>query len=691
MISEDEILSDLQRVADKVGETPTQSQYQKHGEYSRSPFQRIFGSYNEAVRSAGFEPNQQVAPGTDPIDTDDLLADLQRVAEEVGYTPTQKQYEEYGEHSPHTLVRNFGSFNNAVEAAGYEPNRHHGMSKEEILSDIHDVVEKLDETPTAHQYDQHGEFSLGALNRRFGRYNNALEAAGYDPVALSGIPTNDLLADLQRVADDLGEAPTKDQYKTDGEYHPDTLAERFNGYNQAIKSAGYEPKNPRNILDIELLVDIQRTAARLGSPPRCKDYTRYGEYSVQTLIDRFDGFNKAVKAAGYEPVRKINVSDDELLADVQRVADGLGETPTTAQYSEHGEFHSDTLHTRFGSYNEALEAAGYEPINYPNIPDDDLLADLRDNADERGRAPTVPEYIECGTYTAKTIQERFGIWKRAYEEAGLEPPDYSHLSDEELLAELRRLADGNQAPTVHEMIENGKFSPSPYKQRFGWLQACVRAYLLPHCRVPLRKREYADFVEASISHGNPVKSIIGLLSAFTGLTTNLLAEFSIDWVERLDSERRDTLIVVPSKHLSTTDDWVLKLPTQWHHASTGSEERIPLEELLKWYQGARVSDLDRVSHSHVATIIREIEEIADIDETRNLLGSNLRPSLATHLIRQGAELWRIEMQVGFEYTNWGQNAGIEDYLVWAHQMEGVVHDEYEPEGVFLDPDGDKTT
>ena len=48
------------------------------------------------------------------------------------------------------------------------------------------------------------------------------------------------------------------------------------------------------------------------------------------------------------------ISDHELSADLQAVADDLGEVPTVRQYREHGTYTDSTLRTRFGSWSDAL-------------------------------------------------------------------------------------------------------------------------------------------------------------------------------------------------------------------------------------------------------------------------------------------------------------------------------------------------
>lgn len=60
--SDDELLEDLRRVADKVGESPTAQQYHERGKYAPSTFGHRFGSWNEAKVEAGLSPCRNGGP-----------------------------------------------------------------------------------------------------------------------------------------------------------------------------------------------------------------------------------------------------------------------------------------------------------------------------------------------------------------------------------------------------------------------------------------------------------------------------------------------------------------------------------------------------------------------------------------------------------------------------------------------------
>ena len=78
-------------------------------------------------------------------------------------------------------------------------------------------------------------------------------------------------------------------------------------------------------------------------------------------------------------LRKRNIPKGELIADLQKVASEIGQsTITAAMYAERGKHGSSTMFRRFGSWNEALSAAGLGLNNRINIPDEEFFENLAD-------------------------------------------------------------------------------------------------------------------------------------------------------------------------------------------------------------------------------------------------------------------------------------------------------------------------
>lgn len=111
------------------------------------------------------------------------------------------------------------------------------------------------------------------------------------------------------------------------------------------------------------------------------------------------------------------VSDEELLADLRRVAGILGaSTVSMPKYRELGKFDDSNLAKRFGTWNSALSQAGLTISNEVDIPDERLFENILTLWQHYGRQPRrselakPPSLISQGPY-----KRRFNSWTAALE------------------------------------------------------------------------------------------------------------------------------------------------------------------------------------------------------------------------------------------------------------------------------------
>ncbi|HET9180486.1 MAG TPA: hypothetical protein VFP59_00005 [Candidatus Angelobacter sp.] len=107
-----------------------------------------------------------------------------------------------------------------------------------------------------------------------------------------------------------------------------------------------------------VLAGIRRAAKALGRPPKRYELKRFGDVSLTAVLRHFQSLTNAIVAAGLEPrTRGRKVSDEELLADWNRVRQQLGRLPRYHEYACHGRHAANTLCTRFGNYRKAVARA----------------------------------------------------------------------------------------------------------------------------------------------------------------------------------------------------------------------------------------------------------------------------------------------------------------------------------------------
>ena len=83
----------------------------------------------------------------------------------------------------------------------------------------------------------------------------------------------------------------------------------------------------------------------------------HGPHSMNTYLQRFGSWADALEAAGLDVPDRNKITDAELIADLHRLRDELGERPTSTDVARDGEYGLTTYQRRFGSWGKAASAA----------------------------------------------------------------------------------------------------------------------------------------------------------------------------------------------------------------------------------------------------------------------------------------------------------------------------------------------
>lgn len=229
----------------------------------------------------------------------------------------------------------------------------------------------------------------------------------------------------------------------------------------------------------ELIDELHRLAGKLQQTPRVQDLRDQGRYSYTAYRNEFGSWNEALKAAGFTP-NKQDISREDLIDEIQRMVDEEGEVPTKRDLKELSKYSYDAYRNEFGSWNEAVLEAGFEP-NVNKIPREDLLEALCDLAERLERVPRVQDMIRKGRYSWSAYRNEFGSWNHALRAVGLRLNLEREIPEQKLLAEIHTLADGDEPPTSKEMRTKGEYSIHAYVRAFGsWNDAVREAGYEPH-------------------------------------------------------------------------------------------------------------------------------------------------------------------------------------------------------------------
>jgi hypothetical protein len=174
----------------------------------------------------------------------------------------------------------------------------------------------------------------------------------------------------------------------------------------------------RNISKQQVVEDIRRVAQKLKRDTLTKsEYRQYGTISPDVAERICGSWFKALSESGLRKSRNYNISAEDCLADLKRVAQKLGKSSvTTEDYKAHGQFSPAPLVRHFGSWFAALDAAGLERTRILHVTDEDYFKNLEQMWVHIGRQPHYSEVQKpFSRYSVRAYEYRFGSWRKALE------------------------------------------------------------------------------------------------------------------------------------------------------------------------------------------------------------------------------------------------------------------------------------
>jgi hypothetical protein len=300
-LSRDELITELIRLADELGDPPSVPEMNKHGKYSAPPYYRVFGSWPAALQAAGFE----ATPSPDKRSRDELLAEIRRLTDNDD-PPSQSHMKAEGKYAVSTYRSHFGSWTAALREAGFEPpTSGTRLTDSDLCEALVSLSDELGQVPTSQDMNEHGSYSPGTYINRFGSWNDALAAAGLEsPTEQRPISEEALVDGIKNLAKEFGRPPTTTEMNNHGSYHAHTYRLRFGSWDAALEAAGAEgtseSADPPNKIDRDALLEEIRALAAAqddDQPPTTTMMKKQGQFSVGTYINRFGSWGAAVNAA----------------------------------------------------------------------------------------------------------------------------------------------------------------------------------------------------------------------------------------------------------------------------------------------------------------------------------------------------------------------------------------------------------
>lgn len=231
----------------------------------------------------------------------------------------------------------------------------------------------------------------------------------------------ELLRALRAFAEEIGETPTRTRMNAEGPYSSQPYYREFGGWNDALAAAGLTANHRNGVPDEELIEELRRLDDALERVPRFEDMEAEGAFSAHTYVRRWGSWPDAKDAAGLceETRTSRRISEEELVEALIELAQELGKAPTQEEMNDLGRFSQRPYYRVWDSWGEALRAAGLDPERDFGTPKDELLEEMRRLADELGRTPTMEQMKELGRYSVWPYLRAFESYNEAVREADL--------------------------------------------------------------------------------------------------------------------------------------------------------------------------------------------------------------------------------------------------------------------------------
>lgn len=180
---------------------------------------------------------------------------------------------------------------------------HRDLTEKELINDLKSVSEKICKSYISiREYESNGRYSASPYLRCFGSWTNALSAAGLETQRVKDdyirISNQSLIEDMRNVAIMLNkESISTKEYSENGSYRVQTILSRFGSWSQALNLAELKPTNYKEISDIDLFEEIEKIWVNKGSQPTTTDIKNgLSKYSLNTYLRRFAGWRNALKS-----------------------------------------------------------------------------------------------------------------------------------------------------------------------------------------------------------------------------------------------------------------------------------------------------------------------------------------------------------------------------------------------------------
>lgn len=437
--SRKELIEELIQLNSTLDRLPYSSDLSEKSDYSAADYRNEFGSWDEALEAAGIDKEKV------------LLAELQRVTNELGEKPTQSDMNSLGKYSSSMYARYFGQWSTAKE-------RLDDFEVSEAATSEHpDEAENTSQTES--------EFVWNTPLEQ--RTEDEQQESTYISNEELEYTTEELLDYLCELEELFGEPPSEQFVRHYGSYPIEAYKNRFKSWNDALdaadlQSVDWEKRSKRNPTRVEVLDELVEYADEAGEVPDPIDVWQNTDLYAITVSDRFGDLETALDIAGItddaldqqpdqpdDSETDVSPEDSGIIRELKRVGTPPSDPPSPSEFERESVLSIVTVRESFGTWLNALQEAGYDPEtaiddeeSAQGYTKEELLEEIRRVTIRIGAVPTSTDFDNNADMTSQTVKNHFESWETAVENAGVSDLDTS---------EIRKLWSEYELPDVETL------------------------------------------------------------------------------------------------------------------------------------------------------------------------------------------------------------------------------------------------
>jgi hypothetical protein len=178
-VTKDKMIEEINRISNKHCDSkpPKFKLFDEYSDFSVYNSYKIFDGWRDALFEAGF--TQQDIYERDKKKYKQILI---KIKKEKGRLPTIFDINKNTGVSINPYINIWGSWNEALEAIFDEINKHYDIPKSNIEKEFEEIVQQLGKTPTMKEYNEHSKYNSSAIVSKYGSWTDGVREIGYEPI-----------------------------------------------------------------------------------------------------------------------------------------------------------------------------------------------------------------------------------------------------------------------------------------------------------------------------------------------------------------------------------------------------------------------------------------------------------------------------------------------------------------------------